>query len=72
MVRSKSKCRSCGAPIVWGVTSNGKRIPLDAEPEVRFVFQDADDPKKLGGAMKTYQSHFATCPDADDWRSSDG
>lgn len=25
-------CRSCGAPILWVVTENGKRMPLDAEP----------------------------------------
>ncbi len=27
-----SRCRSCGEPIVWTVTSNGKRMPIDAEP----------------------------------------
>lgn len=25
-------CRSCGAPIRWAVTTNGRRIPIDAEP----------------------------------------
>ena len=27
-----SECRSCRAPIVWAVTSDGKRMPLDAAP----------------------------------------
>lgn len=27
-----STCSSCGASIVWGVTRNGKRMPLDAHP----------------------------------------
>jgi hypothetical protein len=26
-----SKCRSCGARIVWAVTDNGKRMPVDAQ-----------------------------------------
>ena len=25
-------CRSCGAPIIWAVTENGKRMPVDATP----------------------------------------
>jgi hypothetical protein len=28
-VNSTSKCRSCGAPIVWGKTPNGKSCPFD-------------------------------------------
>jgi hypothetical protein len=27
-------CRGCGAPIVWTVTANGKRMPVDAYPIV--------------------------------------
>lgn len=27
-----SACRSCGAGIVWAVTTSGKRMPLDADP----------------------------------------
>lgn len=29
-----SRCRTCDAPIVWTITSNGKRMPVDAEPVV--------------------------------------
>lgn len=29
-----SRCRTCDAPIVWTITSNGKRMPIDAEPVV--------------------------------------
>lgn len=29
-----SRCRSCGEPIIWTITSNGKRMPIDAEPVV--------------------------------------
>lgn len=27
-----SLCRSCRAPIVWALTENGRRIPLDRDP----------------------------------------
>lgn len=27
-----STCRSCGAPVVWAVTTTGKRMPVDADP----------------------------------------
>lgn len=25
-------CRSCSAPIIWSVTHQGRRMPVDAEP----------------------------------------
>lgn len=27
-----SRCRSCSEPIIWTITQNGKRMPIDAEP----------------------------------------
>lgn len=62
-----SACRSCRAEIVWAVTNAGKRIPLDAEPKPQpglFVFDNgyAKPPPPV------YESHFVTCPQADDWR----
>lgn len=34
MTYQASKCRdqTCGAPIIWAITVNGKRMPVDAEP----------------------------------------
>ena len=29
-----SRCRSCEEPILWTITTNGKRMPVDAEPVV--------------------------------------
>jgi len=29
-----SRCRSCGEAILWTITTNGKRMPVDAEPVV--------------------------------------
>lgn len=32
MSTSKQYCRSCSAEIIWAVTENGKRMPVDALP----------------------------------------
>jgi hypothetical protein len=42
-----SKCRTCGAPIIWVKTEYGKAIPLDADPRVGGNVQllDAGDRK---------------------------
>lgn len=50
-------CRSCKAPIVWIVTALGKRMP------VNYARVGCCPP-----ANGT--SHFATCPNAADWRKS--
>lgn len=58
-----SKCRSCGAPIVWVVMRpSGKRMPLDAKPEKRITL-DMIDPG-VAEMTDTFVSHFATCPNA--------
>lgn len=76
------RCRSCGAEIIWTVTHNGKRMPVDAEPvpdgNVRLR-QDGDrviaeyPGKEHPGLFddpdeRRYLSHFATCPQAQSWR----
>lgn len=69
-------CRSCGAPIIWTLTQNRKRMPMDAEPRKldRGLYKLAlrDD-----GTIDSYLvnrvwvSHFATCPESNEWRSKD-
>lgn len=53
---NRGECRSCGEPVIWCLTGKGKRMPVD-EPE--------DD------GRPTF-SHFATCPQAEDWRKKRG
>ena len=61
-------CKSCHAPIIWGYTINGRRMPLDPEPvadgnlvldgqKVRAVTaEDAPETRRA--------SHFSSCIDA--------
>lgn len=65
------KCRSCGAPIIWGVTIRGKRIPIDAEPDPKGNMGLIDGrfavvPSGFEGTR--FSSHFASCPDAKSFR----
>lgn len=72
-------CRSCGQPIIWTVTIRGKRMPVDAEPDVQgnimleqstagapptAVYSKAS----LLSVDERHTSHFATCPQSDEWR----
>jgi len=78
-------CRSCGAMIVWVrlVAANGEHRPhpLDSVPK-----SDGTIERKRGKTSGTwygrvippverngrnlYRSHFATCPEAQAWRTS--
>lgn len=79
-----SECSSCGAPILWAISEKGKRIPMNPEPVVPpglFVLIDrpGHPPDAISLARATgparprlYESHFATCPDADRHRRPAG
>lgn len=66
-----SRCRSCGAAIIWAVTGVARRaMPLDAEPteEGNILLRDgvavvATRADNTEGELM-YLSHFATCPEA--------
>lgn len=52
IVRARSRCNSCQAPIVWADTGNGKRMPVNPQPSsvgnvVLFVGYDADGTPRL-------------------------
>ena len=73
-----SKCKRCGAPIFWAPTKNGKDMPVDEAPDrargnlvlengtVRVAAESDDD------AFFRYTSHFATCPNANEFRKKRG
>lgn len=54
-----TKCRSCGASIVWFSTTAGKSMPVDAA-----TVQPTDEQLEL----PRHVSHFATCPNANQHR----
>lgn len=64
-------CKGCKREIVFGLTEDGKRIPLDPRPPVYAVIgqNEAGVPlvRRHVGAMV---SHFATCPNANDFSGS--
>ena len=70
-------CRTCEAPIVWVESqSTGKPMPMDLAPDPKGGFviiggkarkATADDDRL---ARERFTSHFATCPDANQWRSA--
>lgn len=74
------KCNSCGAEIIWCVTTKGKRMPVDAAERTDgtgvYVITRPDGdplactslldvPEVMARAYKArHLSHFATCPNA--------
>ncbi len=71
-----SRCKSCGAEIIWIKTTAGKSMPCDAKPilfrpdaEGKQMYVEKDGTVCKGtpdtSANRTgYISHFATCPNA--------
>ncbi len=70
-------CRSYSAPITWVVTTHGKAMPLNREPDPdgRIVLDMPSDPREAPTArvlkrdvqapMPRFTSHFASCKFAD-------
>lgn len=55
-------CKKCGAYILWVDTQNGKRMPLDKEPERRYVLQSATVNQRMMATQRnTFTCHFDTC-----------
>lgn len=76
----RSKCRSCGAAIIWARSESTDRwMPMDAEPAATgtFVLMGWDDPPvavrfdpnatddAIASVRERFVSHFSTCPNAD-------
>lgn len=65
-----AQCRSCKAEILWGRTPKGKRMPLDRKPVTLWTLTSRGEENLE--AVKGWQSHYATCPDAERWSSGKG
>lgn len=64
-----AQCKGCGKPIIWGVTDDGKRIPLDPKPPV-YQLLGGDGGRTFRATGGFFVSHFATCPKANDFSSN--
>ena len=64
-------CKGCGKPIEWGITEQGKKIPLDPGPTVYAISSmgRTDGCKSVIKLAKgeAYVSHFILCPNANDF-----
>lgn len=56
LLAADAPCKSCGAPINFVGTGQGKRIPVDIRPIQGVTGK--------GAIVAVRTSHFATCPDA--------
>jgi hypothetical protein len=79
-----ANCRGCNAPIMWAITEEGKRAPLDPEPSsagnvLIWRKRGLNDPHCATFAGETLATlvahgvplrtnHFMTCPVADRFR----
>lgn len=79
-----TRCRSCQAPIVWAITEAGERMPVDPHPvaggSVRLRLDERPPRASVVGSTidlfdrtddgTRHEAHWATCPDADEWRTA--
>jgi len=65
---TESRCKSCGAAILWAVTPKGKNTPLDAKKVRVAQLMDLGGTLKIEEAHEGHLSHWATCPTADEHR----
>lgn len=82
--RPAASCRSCTAPVRWvRIKNTSKLMPLDAEPDPLGLVEVLDElagpgtPYAVVHGQQTllddgnrYTSHFATCPQAAQWRKT--
>lgn len=72
-----SKCRSCGAEVIWVRTVNNKNMPVDVNKvqHGNIILDDDASGYTVATVVKAgegdYVSHFSTCGEAADWRKRD-
>ena len=70
-------CKGCNAEIEWFETMRGKKVPVDAKPENRYVLrpqvnQRGDTYGHVVELVNTYMPHHATCPEVEKFRKGKG
>lgn len=63
-------CKGCGRSIFWALNPiSGKRVPLDPKPPVYRIQMDTGQ-VFAHQDKQAFVSHFATCPNANDFSGS--
>ena len=77
MTHNITKCRSCGADIIFITTENGRKMPCDAaavdcQDNIKVLKASIVRPTQSGLVPlvdgKGYTPHWATCPFANEHR----
>ena len=67
----KTYCRGCGREVIWGVTADNVRVPLDPRPAVYEVYaQDRQVGRAIARLESAMVTHFATCVKANEFSGS--
>lgn len=76
---TESKCASCRAPVIWAESAKtGRNMILDAVPvpDGNTVIMDGKAHvitgelfEEVPADMPRYRTHWATCPQAKEWRT---
>jgi hypothetical protein len=68
---NEAVCKSCGAPILFALTENGKRMPLSkATEQRRFIVETLSDGAEVCRSRLTYLSHWSDCVSAEQHRGA--
>ncbi len=79
-IGAPTKCRSCGASIVFAIAyATGKKMPLQLDSVGEWVIENGNavhlgpvpvqSDMFAGPGPQRYTSHFAVCPQAEKWRA---
>ena len=65
----KAKCKSCGADIYWINTTRGNKMPVNAKATTIMACKGSlTDENSRWDMISGHESHFVTCPNADQHR----
>lgn len=67
-----ASCNSCGATITWAYTITGKAAPMERADDGTWIIDDEGITRQSKNPKDKprYRSHFASCPQAQQWRGA--
>ena len=68
------ECRSCHAKVFWGKTPSRKKMIIDADPVSHdranvLIVRGTESPNAAALRGELFVAHWATCPQAKDWKA---